>query len=365
MAIKPFKRVENYFSGFKKIKADSIDLQFNIISDYLNKDIKPLIDILIAGRVIGSNNPADSRKFLKNIGDGTTAWGYITLDSFCTNCISLEKFIKTNTGSILSGNNLQVLTNVMPTENGQILTSKLGNLPLWKKLTADNIEDRGITGDDVADRTITNENLPAYLIETLIANNSITGDKFKNDSITSVKIDNQTLKADKLSPELALDFPSTVWENIIPNSYLTTAETILNSSLVGSGGDRDRLIRTLQDKTQPNVASTAFAKVGQKTISTKFEASKFAVSPFNTPNENYNGFTANNLYGTIVSSTKLKANSIQAGRIAVRAVINQQNPEYQSFYFRKNLCDLLADKSIGLEHLIAELRNKLNQVRNK
>jgi hypothetical protein len=338
MAIKPFKRVENYFSGFKKIKADSIDLQFNIISDYLNKQILPILSILSADKIPGSINPADANKFLQNVGDYSTKWAAINNDSFGVNSLSLEKLVKTNVGGVVATGSDRIFKGIAATENNQALISKYNDYPIWKKLSAINIEDRAIIGDNVADNTITNENLPAYLIETLVANNSITGDKFKDNSISSIKIANQTLKADKLSPELALDFPSTVWSNIIPNNYLSTVDSILEPISY-----RSHIIRVFNNKNNPAI----YSQQGEA-LNIVFPITKF-IGEFHPL-----------LLYSIITTNKVKPNDIEASRVLINAV-EGANPNINPFDFkwRRDLNQILANQSVGLEHLTPDLRQKL------
>lgn len=347
MAIKEFKRVTNYFSGFSKLKASGLDGQFNMLASYINQEIKPTLNALISTKIPGSINPADANKFLQNIGDGTTRFSNITEDSFCTNCISLNKLVKTNTGSVLATNISEILTDITPTVNNQILTSKLGELPIWKKLTNDNIEDRAITGEKVADNTITNNNLPAYLIETLIAVNSITGDKFHDDSINTAKLADTTLTAAKLSPLLAGEFADSVWENIIPNSYLTTATTLL--SVLQSPYGRDvRIPRIFNDPTKAPVHSTQ-----GKALNIVLPISKFK-----------GDFIPQNVYSVITSSTKLKDNNIEAIRVLVKSIVGSSpNISPFEFHWRTDLNKILANQSVGLEHLTPDLRQKLQEAK--
>jgi hypothetical protein len=58
MAIKPFKRkAPNYFSGFTKLKAATLDSQFNEIATYINKEIVPTLNTLTSAKIPGSINP--------------------------------------------------------------------------------------------------------------------------------------------------------------------------------------------------------------------------------------------------------------------------------------------------------------------
>jgi hypothetical protein len=82
MAIDSFKRINNYFDSFTMLKAASLDSQFNMIGEYLNHKVLPILNSLVTDSVPGSANPADANKFLQNIGDGTTKWTRIDNSSF-------------------------------------------------------------------------------------------------------------------------------------------------------------------------------------------------------------------------------------------------------------------------------------------
>lgn len=228
MPINPFKRVLNYFSTINTIQANAIDSQFNLLSNYVNKNVKPILDQLSSDTVPGSLNPADAGKYYQNIGDGTTKWASITSLVIADNSLTLQKLDKNNAGSILAAGTSGAFNAVTPTANNQILTARTTDVPIWKKLTGDNITDRGITGISIANQTITNDNLPAYLLQTQIAINSLVGIKFKQNVITTAKLgkvaDGDGLTIEKLTPELAADFATGLWENIIPDNFLQTMQ---------------------------------------------------------------------------------------------------------------------------------------------
>jgi hypothetical protein len=350
MAIKPFKRVENYFSGFQKIKADSIDLQFNIISDYLNKQILPTLQTLSNDKIPGSTNPADANKFLQNLGDYSTKWASVSNDSFGVNSLSLEKLVKTNAGGVIATGSDQTFKGIAAIENNQVLASKNNDHPAWKKLSSDNLEDRAITGDNVADATITNENLPPNLISTLIANNTITGNKFKDNSITSIQIADKALTADKLSPELALDFPSTVWSNIIPNEYLANFTEIAYQAIgLRPGGDSNQdFARTMNPKGVPTVYNK-YLGTGNHRYSLD------VVIPITKFKDDFYPYL---VFETIDSSTKLKNNDIDAARVMITP------PSVTDLGFNSRaLSKIVANGSVGLEHLEPNLRQLIKEAK--
>lgn len=43
MAIDSFKRINNYFDSFTMLKAASLDSQFNMIGEYLNHKVLPIL----------------------------------------------------------------------------------------------------------------------------------------------------------------------------------------------------------------------------------------------------------------------------------------------------------------------------------
>lgn len=359
MAIKEFKRVDNYFSGFKKLKAAGVDKQFNEIVAYLNKEVIPTLNTLTAAKIPGSINPADANKFLQNVGDYTTRWAAINNDSFADNSLILTKLAKANVGSVLAGNTGGVISAVNPSSDNQCLVSRAGNLPIWKKLNSSNIEDRSITGDSVADGTITNVNLPAYLIENLIADNSITGDKFRNNAINSSKIADSTLTAQKLSPDLAVNFARGVWSNIIPDNYLTTVNQIMKP-YTHATQSWETIIRLFNDKTKPilKYGGELYRNGTKPTINTVFPASKF------TYDGNYWGFCAHHVHGRVNAATKLKDASIEAARVIIGYKPSSPNyPNDFRAYVRKPANKMVAGGAVEMRHLTQYLRNKLERAR--
>mgnify|MGYP003644327276 CR=1 FL=1 len=316
----------------------------------MNKQILPTLQTLSSDKIPGSTNPVDANKFLQNLGDYSTKWASVSNDSFGVDSLSLEKLVKTNAGGVIATGSDQTFKGIAAIENNQVLASKNNDHPAWKKLSSDNLEDRAITGDNVADATITNENLPPNLISTLIANNTITGNKFKDNSITSIQIADKTLTANKLSPELALDFPSTVWSNIIPNNYLSTVDSILKPIAFYQYG-RSEFIRLLNPKNIPplpaqyNYSGFPYAT----SINVVFPITKFK-----------GDFIPPLIHAVVKSSTKLKINDIEASRVLINAV-EGGNPNINPFDFkwRRDLNQILANQSVGLEHLTPDLRQKL------
>ena len=360
MPLKPYSRIENYFQKLDKIKSIAIDRQFNGIVSYLNKEVIPTLNTLTSAKIPGSINPADANKFLQNVGDYTTRWAAINNDSFADNSLSLDKLSKVNIGSILAGDSNGSVQSVNPLLDNQCLVSRAGNLPIWKKLNSSNIKARSITGDSVADATITNDNLPAYLIENLIADNSITGDKFRDNAINSSKIADSTLTAQKLSPDLAVNFARGVWSNIIPDNYLTTVNQIMKP-YTHTTQSWKTIIRLFNDTSKPVLKysdSIYGNSQGKPTINTVFPASKF------TYDGNYWGFCAHHVHGRVNAATKLKDASIEAGRVMIGYKPSSPNyPNDFRAYVRKPAKNMVANGAVEMRHLTQYLRNKLEAAR--
>lgn len=356
MPIKAFKRVDNYFSGFKTLKANALDGQFNMIGQYLNTEAVKLLNQLSADKIPGSANPADANKFLQNVGDGTTKWGVINNDSFANYDLPLAKLIKTNIGSILASNQSEQIEPVSATSNEQSLVSRNNDTPIWQSITGESIADRSITGESIADGTITNRNLPAYLIENIIVENSITGDKFQNESITNQKIANNTLAEQKLSSSLVESFPTAVWSNIIPDDYLKTINQMINP--VPNPNDLwETIIRLFNDSSKPVRINhfTGYGTGGKPTINTVIPESKFM-----NDGANKMGFSAYNVFGQVKAETKLKDNSINAPRVAVGYRPSSPNHlDDMRAYIRVPMHEMVAANAVQIRHFRSDIRRKL------
>lgn len=346
MTVKNITRIRNYFESFNKLNAEVLDSQFDLIGDYLNNQVSPTLDQISQGRVVGSVNPADANKFLQNVGDYSTRWGQIDNNSFDAGSITLNKLVKVNIGGVVCTGRDGIFKAISPTNGNQTLMSKNFDYPAWGKLDTHNIGDRVITGDNVADGTITSANLSEHLMATICTANSITGDKFKDNSITSLKISNQTLTADKLAPEVVGDFSTAVWSNIIPNEYLGDVNYILKDF-----GRYDAeilaMIKLINPKNTPPIPaqSSSVQNPPRMSLDVTLPLSKFK-----------GDFIGPHIYGVVTSSTKIKPNSIDAIRVLL--MMKGDYPIHKCVW-RKNLHQILAKESIGLEHLTPDLRKKL------
>ena len=336
MPINQFKRINNYFSTKDKIEANSIDSQFNLIGEYINRTVKPILDQLSKDSVPGSTNPADVNKYYQNVGDGTTKWSAITNDVFVDSSLTLQKIDKNNVGSVIAADNQGAFNVLTPTSDNQVLVSRNNNTPIWKKLTADNILDRGITGVSIAQKTITNQNLPAYLLQTQIADNSLVAAKFRQNVITTTKLgkvtDGDGLTINKLTPALAADFSDKLWENIMPDNFLTPMTYNDWNRIISiegmSGTDVSRLA--------PWISYDPYAYDGSILPQYFLPVAKLNVPTLDNKREGF-------------KSEHIAANSIDGKRLWYRT----------QYAYSNNAITFVAEGSIGPEHLTPQLRAAL------
>jgi hypothetical protein len=357
MAINPFKRITNYFATSPEIKANSIDLQFNMIANYLNSKILPILNNLNEGRIAGSLNPADANKFLQNVGDGTIKWTSIGNDAFANNSLTLSKLIRSNPSSVLSASVDQVIKAVSPTENNQTLVSRVNDAPIWKKLTANNLEDRTIVARNVQLGSINNQNLPAYLLQTLIVDNWIANDRFIDNSITTAKIADNSLTAEKLSPELAAIFPTKIWSEIIPDGFIDLAYGPVWYSW---GGMTPGLAKVCGVPSLPLGSNNGYVIPASKFQA--FSAAnlvKFATNADKAITQPGSGYPPNVIIKEDIykfESRHFKPNSINANRLQCMRLY-RVSPE--TYYPYPENDEVLAEKAIGPEHLTPQLRAAL------
>ncbi len=336
MAINPFKRVANYFSTQNTIQANAVDTQFNLLKDYVNKTVKPILDQLSQDSVPGSNNPADAGKYYKNVGDSTTKWAFITSDVIADNSLALQKLDKNNVGSILAAGRDEAFNAVMPNGQNQTLTSRTTDVPIWKKLTGDNILDRAITGASIALNTITNQNLPAYLLQTQIADNSLVATKFKQNIITTAKLgkvaDGDGLTVEKLTPALAADFATYIWENIMPDNCLQSM----------TNNDWNRIMNI------EGISWTDIARLAPWISYDPYTYNGNILPQYFLPIAKLNVPTLNNKREGF-KSEHIAANSIDGKRLWYRT----------QYAFTNNTISFVAEGGIAPEHLTPQLRAAL------
>lgn len=181
------------------IESDDIDSEFASVADYLNNEIIPDINALVAEALPGINGSANY--FLTNVGDGSVTWNALNnviVDSTIAST-KIEKAVAN--GKVLVSNNLGQLDLASgPTNTNMVLTYRNGNVPEYRFINTVNIEDRAITYADIADGAINKENLsPTFTdyLNAVVPLGIITGNQLADFSITLDKITAQTITTEK------------------------------------------------------------------------------------------------------------------------------------------------------------------------
>ena len=221
MPISNITRKDNYFATRTKIKAVEIDGEFNKIVDYLNNNIISAINKLIVNQFIGSDNVTLRDSFLINLGDNTTKWDFLNLNSFQYHGTSLIKFEQGTPNSILAVDNSDNYRFVTPTQDGQILISILEDLPVFDHLYNNCFTDRCILTNHVALNSIGAANIDQYTCA--IADNSIPTIKFADNAVTANTLENgdvvKGITIDKFTLGIQGIFDTMITSNMIPDNY--------------------------------------------------------------------------------------------------------------------------------------------------
>lgn len=174
------------------IKAADFDIQFNNIAAFINNELLPTLNSTIGTvtGIIGSENT-----FLRNVGDGTTEWALIGNAVIPDFSLEFKKLAKTLASySILASGADQIFTEIPNGNNDEVLMSRVGDTPIWRKVQTADIEDRTITGNKLARNVITLEHmLPNVLVNTL-APGRIVNNNFANQALTNPKITRNSLE---------------------------------------------------------------------------------------------------------------------------------------------------------------------------
>lgn len=192
MPISPLIYNENNFTDIRDrgdtINAIDFDAAFNQIIDFINDEIIANLNQLLGGAVPGSVNPADINKFRRNVGDGTTEWSSIGNDALDDYTLEFSKLSKCTPCSILATGADKIFKEVTTDQSHFTLISQANALPIWRKLRAENVDDRQITGIKIALGTLTNENLENDLLATQLLDDAVTGVKIVDRTIPTGKI---------------------------------------------------------------------------------------------------------------------------------------------------------------------------------
>ena len=229
------------------IESVDIDSQFTTIADYLNNVIVPAVNDMQEGALPGINGSPNY--FLTNVGDGSVTF-YALNEVIVNSTIASTKIEKAvGNGLVLVSNQIGYLDVVGPTQANMVLTYRNGDVPIYKFITTENIEDRAITYADIADEAINREHLHPEILnildapaadEQIVRDVIITGDQFEDFSITSDKFLNDTIVSERKIG---------VIDTILPNN-INRIYPVINKQHIKNG-------TIMPDKIKPNTIGAA------------------------------------------------------------------------------------------------------------
>lgn len=272
------------------IESFDLDSQFVSVIDYLNNVIVPAVNDMQAGALPGINGSANY--FITNVGDGSVTFN--TLDRVIPDkTLAFAKIQKSiSRGQVLVSNNvgnLDLVTNY-PKAN-TVLTYRNGNIPEYRFINTENIEDRAITYADIADKSIVKEHLHNEILdiinaavpnETVIQTLNITGNNFNDLSITTDKFAPNTITTyDKLDviPNTLPDFPSNeslYYSKIILRRHVKNGTITPNKVRPSTIGSRhfNRVQCIAKNKLAPGIIDDFFLKLKQNETYTWYSVEK-------------------------------------------------------------------------------------------
>ena len=153
------------------ITAKELDLEFNNVISYINKKIKPLVETLANKQIPGIADNAGM--FLQNVGDGTTRFARVDSSTIPNYSLSLQKFANITPSSVIASANNNIFISVASLLNNQILSSRIGNIPVWKLAGAENFENNTIPSGKIALATLTANHLAPGIIGRPLDVNSV------------------------------------------------------------------------------------------------------------------------------------------------------------------------------------------------
>lgn len=305
------------------MNAIDFDEAFTKIVNFINDEIITELNQLVGGAIPGSTNPADINKFRRNVGDGTTDWASIGNDALANLSLGFSKLSKCTPGSILATGADKIFREVTTDQLHFTLISQANNLPIWRKLRSENIEDRQVTGIKIALATLTNDNFEDGLLATQLLDNAVTRVKIVDRTIPTSKIADGTIDAnilrDLLSPLIGRNFAGghsttiQLYGNTLPDGFIN------NSSYLGGFLINYRYLRN-DFKLPPGM-------------------------PF------YN-ITGLNIGDQAIANYQIAPRSLNGTRI------NQYLPG-STYKLPRDINDLIADGGIGPENLPASYRTAL------
>jgi len=220
-----------YFQSLRdrnmSIARRDLDLSFNNIVDYINKQVLPVVSTLTDKKAVGVQGGSD--RFLRNIGNGDTIFDIIRSRDLSDYSLGLNKFMQQTPYGVITSNSNDDLQTFAPTEANQVLVSGENLVPLWKKLSAANFADRSVDSAKVAIGTLSARHLAQGIIGKPLNVNSIETRYIKDNTITGNKIAPSSFDSTKISTALMATRES--GSQLEFNDKCFTARTIANNSV--------------------------------------------------------------------------------------------------------------------------------------
>jgi hypothetical protein len=281
------------------IESFDLDSQFASVIDYLNNVIVPAVNDMQAGALPGINGSANY--FITNVGDGNVTFN--TLDKVIPDkTIGFTKMEKSiSQGQVLVSNNVGNLGLVTNSQyNNMVLACKKDNIPEYRFIKKENIEDRAITYADIADKSIIKEHLSQEILsiidapvpdQTITETLNITGNNFNDLSITTNKFAQNTITTfNKLGiiPNTLPNFPSNeslYWSKIIQHQHVKNGTITPNKIKPGTIGARhfNRVQCITKNKLAPGIIDDLFLKLKENETYTWYSVEKaYRYFPFTT-----------------------------------------------------------------------------------
>jgi hypothetical protein len=259
------------------IESFDLDSGFASVIDYLNDVIVSAVNDMQAGALPGINGSVNY--FLTNVGDGSVTFN--SLDQVIPDkTIATNKLQKSiSRGKVLVSNNVGNLGLVTNSQyDNMVLTYRTGDIPIYKFITTENIEDRAITYADITDKAIIREHLHQEILdiidaavpdEMVAATLNITGNNFNNLSITTNKfVPNTITTFDKLGiiPNTLPAFPSNeslYWSKIIQQRHVKNGTIKPGKIRKYTIGSRhfNRVQCITKNKLAPGIIDDSFLKL--------------------------------------------------------------------------------------------------------
>jgi hypothetical protein len=214
------------------IESFDLDSGFASVIDYLNDVIVPAVNDMQAGALPGINGSVNY--FLTNVGDGSVTFN--TLDRVIPDktlaFTKIEKAIAN--GKVLVSNHVGHLDLASgPTHGNMVLTYRNGDVPEYRFISTENIEDRAITYADIADGAINKEHLsPTFTnyLNAVVPLGTISGNQLGDFSITLDKIAAKTITT---SAKLGY-IPNILPSNPSGNSWWSLRQHIKNGVITAN-----------------------------------------------------------------------------------------------------------------------------------